>query len=110
VARAADRREPGPRGPTPTPLPLGAADLDAILRVINDAATAYRGAIPADRYHEPYMPRAELAAELAEMQFYGYWVGDRLVGVMGVSERQIATSVVLRRALPRAGPRRGDQS
>ena len=28
--------------------------------MINDAALAYRGVIPADRWHEPYMPRDEL--------------------------------------------------
>jgi len=43
----------------------GPADLDAILAVVNDAARAYRGVIPADRWHEPYMPRAELEVEIA---------------------------------------------
>ena len=48
-----------------------ATDLDAILRIVNDAARKYRGVIPADRWHEPYMPREEtsvvvLRKELAE--------------------------------------------
>jgi GNAT superfamily N-acetyltransferase len=75
------------------PILLDAAYLDEMFRVINDAATAYRGAIPADRYHEPYMPRAELAAEMAEMEFYGWLVEGRLVGVMGVQDVQDVTLI-----------------
>ena len=44
---------------------LLAPDLDAALSIINEAAQAYRGVIPADRWHEPYMPRDELDAEIA---------------------------------------------
>ena len=76
-----------------TPVPLDAAHVDEMLRVINDAATAYRGAIPADRYHEPYMPREELAAEMAEMRFWGSFAEGRLVGVMGVQDVQDVTLV-----------------
>jgi hypothetical protein len=36
------------------------ADLPAMFAIINDAAQAYRGVIPADRWHEPYMPMDEL--------------------------------------------------
>src|SRR5688500_12582531 len=36
----------------------------AICEVINDAAAAYRGVIPADRWHEPYMTLADLRAEI----------------------------------------------
>ena len=50
-----------------TPLALGTTHLDEMFRVINDAARAYAGVIPADCYPEPYMPRAELEAEMAEM-------------------------------------------
>ena len=46
---------------------------DAILAIVNAAAEAYRGVIPADRWHEPYMPAAELDAELAAgVAFLGY--------------------------------------
>lgn len=37
-----------------------AADFKAIYQVINDAAQAYKGIIPDDRWTEPYMPREEL--------------------------------------------------
>ena len=57
----------------------------AILRIINLAAEAYRGVIPADRWHEPYMPAEELAAELAAgVVFWGYEADGALVGVMGI--------------------------
>lgn len=60
-------------------------DLDAIAAVINDAAQAYRGVIPPDRWHEPYMPRDELASEIASG--VAFWVAEeegRLLGVMGI--------------------------
>ena len=56
-----------------------------IHHVINDAAIAYRGIIPDDRWHEPYMGEDELEAEIAagvrfsagtppEMSFSASWV------------------------------------
>jgi GNAT superfamily N-acetyltransferase len=56
-----------------------------ILRIVNLAAEAYRGVIPADRWHEPYMPFDELEAEMAAgVVFWGYEDGGSLVGVMGI--------------------------
>jgi GNAT superfamily N-acetyltransferase len=60
-----------------------AEDEKAILNIINKAATAYRGVIPADRYHEPYMPLEELRKEMAEMKFFGYQEAGHLVGIAG---------------------------
>jgi GNAT superfamily N-acetyltransferase len=59
---------------------------EAIFAIVNDAAEAYRGVIPADRWHEPYMPLAELDAEIAAgVRFWGYEDGDReLLGIMGI--------------------------
>jgi len=52
---------------------------------VNAAAEAYRGVIPADRWHEPYMSAEELDAELAAgVAFWGYEVDSELVGVMGI--------------------------
>jgi GNAT superfamily N-acetyltransferase len=57
----------------------------AILAIVNDAAQAYRGVIPPDRWHEPYMPAAELDGEIeAGVAFWGYESGGELVGVMGI--------------------------
>jgi GNAT superfamily N-acetyltransferase len=59
-------------------------DRAAICAIINAAAEAYRGVIPADRWHEPYMPRAELDSEIAAgVVFWGYEENGRLTGVMG---------------------------
>jgi GNAT superfamily N-acetyltransferase len=58
-------------------------DGTSILRVINDAANAYRGIIPEDCYHEPYMSNEELRSEMSLMTFYGYDVERSLLGVTG---------------------------
>lgn len=63
-------------------------DSTTMLSVVNAAAEAYRGVIPPDRWHEPYMPAEELADELADgVEFSGYLVKDRLIGIMGVQAR-----------------------
>ena len=62
-------------------------DVFDIYAVINDAAHAYRGVIPQDRWKEPYMPAEELRAEMAAgVRFLGYWLGTQLVGVMGLQD------------------------
>ncbi|MBN1399506.1 MAG: GNAT family N-acetyltransferase [Anaerolineae bacterium] len=61
---------------------------DAILEVINAAAQRYAGVIPADRWKEPYMSRDELRHELADgVVFWGFYVGEQLVGVAGLQDR-----------------------
>jgi GNAT superfamily N-acetyltransferase len=58
---------------------------NTILAIVNAAAQAYRGVIPADRWHDPYMPAEELHREIgAGVTFWGYEVDGDLVGVMGV--------------------------
>ncbi len=57
----------------------------AILEIVNSAAEAYRGVIPADRWREPYMPSHELDSEIAAgVVFWGYEAGGALLGIMGV--------------------------
>jgi GNAT superfamily N-acetyltransferase len=58
---------------------------DKILAIVNAAAGAYRDVIPADRWHEPYMPGSEIDAEIAAgVVFWGYEDDGALVGVMGI--------------------------
>src|SRR5215470_11430084 len=58
-----------------------------ILSIINAAAAAYRGVIPADRWHEPYMPDDELDRERATgAVFWGCEDRGRLAGVMGLQD------------------------
>jgi GNAT superfamily N-acetyltransferase len=59
----------------------------AILATINAAAEAYRGVIPADRWHEPYMPAAELDHEIeAGVEFWVYEADGAVVGAMGIQQ------------------------
>lgn len=56
-----------------------------ILAIVNSAAEAYRGVIPADRWREPYMPSRELDSEItAGVVFWGYEADGALVGIMGI--------------------------
>ena len=63
-------------------------DFAEILSIVNEAAGAYRGVIPADRWHEPYMSADELAREIAEG--VAFWVAEherRIAGVMGIQDK-----------------------
>jgi len=63
------------------------ADVAAIDAIINEAAQAYRGVIPTDCWHEPYMTRSDLMAEIAAgVAFWGWDEADALVGVMGLQK------------------------
>ncbi len=64
-------------------------DTPAIYEIVNDAAQAYRGVIPAERWQEPYMPMSELEAEIAAgVQFWGCRKDGHLVAVMGLQDVQ----------------------
>jgi N-acetylglutamate synthase-like GNAT family acetyltransferase len=59
-----------------------------MLGIINDAARAYHGVIPADRWHEPYMPADELKREI--IGGVVFWVAEqdgRLSGVIGIQDK-----------------------
>jgi GNAT superfamily N-acetyltransferase len=61
------------------------SDFDAILKVTNDAAQAYKGVIPDDRWKEPYMSAEELRGEIeAGVRFFGWVEGGHLLGVTGI--------------------------
>jgi GNAT superfamily N-acetyltransferase len=75
-------------------LPCVDGDFDAMYSVINVAATAYAGVIPADRYHVPYMPATELRDEIAAgVRFWGRHDPDGLSGVMGIQDADDATLI-----------------
>ena len=53
----------------------------------SDAAQAYKGVIPDDRFKAPYMPRAELRHEIEHgVGFWGFEQDGHLVGVMGLQD------------------------
>jgi len=67
--------------------PCAVAEEPRMADIVNDAAQAYRGVIPADRYHEPYMPLEELRGEIAAgVRFWGAELAGELVGVMGIQD------------------------
>lgn len=74
--------------------PCTEADFDVIHEIINDAAQAYRGVIPADRWHEPYMPKEQLREEIAAgVVFWGYEDEGVLIAVMGIQDVQDVTLI-----------------
>jgi N-acetylglutamate synthase-like GNAT family acetyltransferase len=69
-------------------------EFEAIYTIVNDAAEAYRGIIPADCWKEPYMSTDELQEEMAAgVTFWGYEKDGELVGVMGIQPVQDVTLI-----------------
>src|SRR3954447_22768874 len=78
---------------------------DEILAIVNAAAEAYRGVIPADRWHEPYMGAAQLDAEIASgVRFWGYEDAE-LAGAMGI--QRVDDVELIRHAYVRPDRQRG---
>ena len=72
-------------------------DVETIWSIVNEAARAYEGLIPADRWKEPYMSRDELRGEIDEgVAFWGYEEEGELIGVMGV--QHVADVTLVRHA------------
>ena len=65
-----------------------------ILNVINDAALKYKGIIPDNCWHEPYMSEQELVNEFNDdVHMFGYNQNNRLVGVMGFQKLKDITLI-----------------
>lgn len=63
-------------------------DFEVIFNIINDAAIAYKGVIPPDRWHEPYMTKAELKAQIEDgVRFSCYVDNNEIIGVMGIQDK-----------------------
>jgi GNAT superfamily N-acetyltransferase len=62
-------------------------DVPRILEIVNAAAEAYRGVIPADCFHDPYMTANYLRDELDRgVIFLGSEEGGVLSGIMGLQQ------------------------
>ena len=70
-------------------------DLPVMYQIINDSAMAYKGAIPADRWHEPYMPLDELMREIASGVDFWVYENDQkeILGVMGIQHVKDVTLI-----------------
>jgi N-acetylglutamate synthase-like GNAT family acetyltransferase len=70
------------------------ANFKDIFEIINDAAVAYKGVIPSDRWHEPYMSEETLEAQIADgVVFWCYKEGGKVLGVMGIQDRHDVTLI-----------------
>lgn len=70
------------------------SDFKRIFEIINDAASAYKGIIPEDRWHEPYMPFDELRKEIDNgVIFWGLENDGQLIGVMGIQDKGEVTLI-----------------
>ena len=69
-------------------------DFETVYAIINDAAEAYKGIIPEDRWKDPYMPKDELRHEIDDgVSFWGYEQDGKLIGVMGIQYIQDVTLI-----------------
>lgn len=74
--------------------PCADSDFQTIEAIINEAAQAYRGVIPPDCWHEPYMTGAALRREIeAGVKFFGWDESGTLVGVMGIQDVRDVTLI-----------------
>jgi GNAT superfamily N-acetyltransferase len=80
-------------------------DRPVIAEIINAAAEAYRGVIPDDRWHDPYMSSQELDAEIAAgVVFWVVESGASVIGVMGI--QTVRDVDLIRHAYVRPGNQR----
>jgi len=86
--------------------PCTDTDIPAIFEIVNDAAQAYKGVIPEDRWHDPYMPLEELQHEIAAgVEFWGCEDNGALLGVMGIQDK--GELCLIRHAYVRRGRQQG---
>ncbi len=63
------------------------SDVPKIINVINDASLRYKGIIPDNCWHEPYMSEQELIEEFSDgVRMFGYHLNNKLIGVIGIQE------------------------
>ena len=70
------------------------SDASEILHVINDASLKYKGVIPDNCWHEPYMSEQELTDEFSDgVRMFGYNQDNKLIGVIGFQEKKDVTLI-----------------
>ena len=73
------------------------SDTSKILHVINDASLRYKGIIPDNCWHEPYMSEQDLIDEFNDgVCMYGYHDNNKLIGVIGIQE--VKDAILIRHA------------
>ncbi len=80
-------------------------EFETVYEIVNDAAEAYRSAIPADRWKEPYMPREELRHEMdSGVVFWGY---ERTAGYWRDGVQDLGEVTLIRHASSHDERRKG---
>ena len=70
------------------------SDTSKILHVINDASLRYKGIIPDNCSHEPYMSEQELIVEFSDgVHMFGYHQDNKLIGVIGFQKKKDVTLI-----------------
>jgi GNAT superfamily N-acetyltransferase len=84
---------------------MQAHERESVLAIVNEAARAYRGVIPDDRWHDPYMSAAEFDGEIAAgVEFWCYVVDQQILGVMGL--QHVKDVALIRHAYVRTSAQR----
>ena len=69
-------------------------DFNSIYKIINEAAFAYKGIIPKDRWKEPYISKEELKIQINEgVEFWNYQNDNEIIGVMGIQFKNKVTRI-----------------
>ena len=69
-------------------------DTSKILNIINDASLKYKGVIPDDCWHQPYMSELELIGDFSDgVRMYGYHHNNTLIGVIGIQKVKDVTLI-----------------
>jgi GNAT superfamily N-acetyltransferase len=75
-------------------VPVKNSDFIIVHEIINDGASAYKGIIPVDRWHEPYMSVEELQAQIEDgVKFWCYVDGEQIIAVMGIQNKEDVTLI-----------------
>jgi N-acetylglutamate synthase-like GNAT family acetyltransferase len=69
-------------------VPVKNSEFTIVHEIINDGAAAYKGIIPADRWHDPYMSVEELQAQIEDgVKFWCYLHNGKMIAVMGIQDK-----------------------
>ena len=72
-------------------------DSSKVLYVINEAAIKYKGVIPDNCWHEPYMSEQQLINEFDDgVRMFGYNHNNKLIGVIGI--QKVKDAILIRHA------------
>ena len=70
------------------------SNISKILLIINDASLRYKGIIPDNCWHVPYMSKQELIDEFGDgVRMFAYHRNNKLIGVIGIQELKDVTLI-----------------